>query len=245
MDIGAISNSLFESELFGHVKGTFTDASKDRQGRIEAASGGTLFLDEIGNLNLSQQAKLLSALEKKEIYRLGSNTAVPIDIRLITATNLPMSELNDEKRFRRDLLYRINTVQIELPPLRERKEDIPLLIKFFAKKYGNQYKKSKITFSPEAIKKLVKYAWPGNIRELKHLVARAIIMCNTEIIEAADIWLNLEQSDSISRNYNIEVLEKDAIKKALAENQGNLSKTAKALGLGRTTLYRKMNKYDL
>jgi len=245
LDIGAISNSLFESELFGHLKGTFTDASKDRQGRIEAASGGTLFLDEIGNLNLSQQAKLLSALEKKEIYRLGSNTAVPIDIRLITATNLPMSELNDEKRFRRDLLYRINTVQIELPPLRERKEDIPLLIKFFAKKYGNQYKKSKITFSPEAIKKLVKYAWPGNIRELKHLVARAIIMCNTEIIEAADIWLNLEQSDSISRNYNIEVLEKDAIKKALAENQGNLSKTAKVLGLGRTTLYRKMNKYDL
>lgn len=245
LDIGAVANSLFESELFGHVKGSFTDAQNDRQGRIEAAAGGTLFLDEIGNLNLAQQSKLLSALEKREIYRLGSNTPTPIDIRLISATNLSYHELNDESIFRKDLLYRINTVQIELPPLRERKEDIPLLIKFFTKKYLKQYDKSGIKFSKEAIKKLSKYHWPGNIRELKHLVARAIIMCNDNIIREEDIWLNIEQENSNENTVNIEELEKNAIKKALTENSGNLTKTAKALGLGRTTLYRKMNKYDL
>ena len=245
LDLGTITSTLFESELFGHNKGAFTDAQTDRQGRFEIASGGTLFLDEIGNLNLAQQTKLLSVLEKREIYRVGSNEAIPIDIRLVAATNMPLNELNNENNFRKDLLYRINTVQIELPPLRERKEDIPPLIHFFAKKYSKLYKKSNIKFSSKAIKKLVKYSWPGNIRELKHLVARAIIMCNSNLIEASDIWLNIEQSNSVSKNYNIEALEKDAIKKALAENRGNLSKTAKALGLGRTTLYRKMSKYDL
>ncbi len=245
LDIGAVASSLFESELFGHVKGSFTDAQNDRQGRIEAATGGTLFLDEIGNLSLTQQTKLLSALEKREIYRIGSSTPTPIDIRLISATNTPISELNDESIFRKDLLYRINTVQIELPPLRERKEDIPLLIKFFAKKYLKQYNKLGVKFSKEAIKKLTKYHWPGNIRELKHLVARAIIMCNTDIIQEQDIWLNIEQTSSNENTVNIEELEKKAIKKALNENSGNLTKTAKALGLGRTTLYRKMSKYDL
>ncbi len=245
LDIGAIASSLFESELFGHTKGSFTDAKTDREGRFEAANGGTLFLDEIGNMSLAQQAKLLAALEKREIYRLGSNTPIPIDIRLVSATNAPLIELNDETLFRKDLLYRINTVQINLPPLRERVEDIPLLIKFFTKKYLKQYNKSEIQFSKEAIKKLTKYHWPGNIRELKHLVARAIIMCNSNTIETEDIWLNIEQPNSNSDTLNIEELEKNAIQKALSENKGNLTKTAKTLGLGRTTLYRKMSKYGL
>ncbi len=245
LDIGAIASSLFESELFGHTKGSFTDAQADRQGRFEAANGGTLFLDEIGNMTRAQQAKLLSALEKREIYRLGSNTPIPIDIRLISATNAPLSELNDETLFRKDLLYRINTVELSLPPLRERVEDIPLLIKFFTKKYLKQYNKSEIQFSKEAIKKLAKYHWPGNIRELKHLVARAIIMCNSGTIETDDIWLNIEQPSSNADTLNIGELEKNAIQKALTENKGNLTKTAIALGLGRTTLYRKMSKYGL
>lgn len=245
LDIGAIAPSLFESEMFGHNKGAFTDAQADRQGRFEIASGGTLFLDEIGNLNLAQQTKLLSALEKREIYRVGSNTAIPIDIRLVSATNLSLNELNNEKNFRKDLLYRINTVQIEMPPLRERREDIPLLINFFADKYLTQYNKSNIRFAEDAIQKLTKHPWPGNIRELKHLVARTIIMCNTNLIKASDIWLNVESSNTESSSFNIEVLEKNAIQNALSENKGNLTKTAKALGLGRTTLYRKMSKYDL
>ena len=245
LDLGAISSSLFESELFGHTKGAYTDAKTDREGRFESAKGGTLFLDEIGNMKQSQQTKLLSVLEKREIYRLGSNQAIPIDIRLISATNTPLNELNEESVFRKDLLYRINTVQIDLPPLRERKEDIPLLIGFFTKKYLKQYNKTDIKFSKEALKKLSKYHWPGNIRELKHLVARAIIMCNSNTIEEEDIWLNIEQTKVISDTLNIEILEKNAIQKALAENQGNLTKAAKALGLGRTTLYRKMDKYDL
>ncbi len=244
-DLGAISSSLFESELFGHNKGAYTDAKIDREGRFESAKGGSLFLDEIGNLKQSQQTKILSALEKREIYRLGSNESIPIDVRLISATNTPINELNDESVFRKDLLYRINTVQIDLPPLRERREDIPLLINFFTKKYLKQYNKTAIKFSKEALKKLSKYHWPGNIRELKHLVARAIIMCNTDTIEADDIWLNIEQPQVNSDSLNIEVLEKNAIQKALTESQGNLTKAAKALGLGRTTLYRKMDKYDL
>jgi two-component system, NtrC family, response regulator HydG len=245
LDLGALSPSLFESELFGHTKGAYTDAKQDREGRFESAKGGTLFLDEIGNMKQSQQTKLLSVLEKRVIYRLGSNEAIPIDIRLISATNTPISELNEEYAFRKDLLYRINTVQIDLPPLRERKEDIPLLINFFTKKYLKQYNKTDIKFSKEALKKLSKYHWPGNIRELKHLVARAIIMCNSQIIEEDDIWLNIEQSKLSSDSLNIENLEKNAIIQALSKNQGNLTKAAKALGLGRTTLYRKMDKYDL
>ena len=245
LDVGAISASLFESELFGHSKGAYTDAQAERQGRIEIASGGTLFMDEIGNLSLSQQTKLLSVLEKREVYRVGSNNGIPIDIRLVSATNLPLNELNDENKFRKDLLYRINTVQIEIPPLRERREDIPLLIVFFTKKYLTQYNKSNISFAEDAIQKLTKYHWPGNIRELKHLIARAIIMCNSNLIKASDIWLNVDSTKTESSSFNIEVLEKNAIQNALSENKGNLTKTAKALGLGRTTLYRKMSKYDL
>lgn len=245
VDLGSISESLFESELFGHIKGSFTDAKIDRIGRFEAAADGTLFLDEIGNLNLSLQSKLLAVLENREVVKVGSSNPSPIDIRLVSATNMPLSELNDSTYFRTDLLYRINTVQIELPPLRERKEDIPLLIESFAKKYYNKYQKHKVKISKEAIRKLKQYYWPGNIRELKHLIERAVIMCETNRIEASDFLLNVNKIKQDESSLNIESLEKQAIQKALQKHNGNLSKTAKELGLGRTTLYRKMNKYEL
>lgn len=245
VDLGSISESLFESELFGHIKGSFTDAKTDRIGRFEAAADGTLFLDEIGNLNLSLQSKLLAVLENREVVKVGSSNPSPIDIRLVSATNMPLSELNDSTYFRTDLLYRINTVQIELPPLRDRKEDIPLLIEFFAKKYYNKYQKHKVKISKEAIRKLKQYYWPGNIRELKHLIERAVIMCETNRIEASDFLLNVNKIKQDESSLNIESLEKQAIQKALQKHNGNLSKTAKELGLGRTTLYRKMNKYEL
>lgn len=245
VDLGAITETLFESELFGHTKGSFTDAKSDREGRFEVASGGTIFLDEIGNLSGSLQSKLLSVLENREVTKVGASQANPIDIRLISATNMPISELTDATYFRTDLLYRINTVQIELPALRDRKEDIPLLIDFLAKKYFIKYQKYKIKISQEAIKKLSKYHWPGNIRELKHLIERAVIMCETSTIEASDFLLNIEKPDSIQSSLNIGELEKQAIQHALQKNNGNLSKTAKELGLGRTTLYRKMYKYEL
>lgn len=245
VDLGAITETLFESELFGHTKGSFTDAKSDREGRFEVASGGTIFLDEIGNLSGSLQSKLLSVLENREVTKVGASQANPIDIRLISATNMPISELTDATYFRTDLLYRINTVQIELPALRDRKEDIPLLIDFLAKKYFIKYQKHKIKISQEAIKKLSKYHWPGNIRELKHLIERAVIMCETSTIEASDFLLNIEKPNSIQSSLNIGELEKQAIQHALQKNNGNLSKTAKELGLGRTTLYRKMYKYEL
>lgn len=245
VDLGAITETLFESELFGHTKGSFTDAKSDREGRFEVASGGTIFLDEIGNLSGSLQSKLLSVLENREVTKVGASQANPIDIRLISATNMPISELTDATYFRTDLLYRINTVQIEVPALRDRKDDIPLLIDFFAKKYFIKYQKHKIKISQEAIKKLSKYHWPGNIRELKHLIERAVIMCDTSTIEASDFLLNIEKPNSIQSSLNIGELEKQAIQHALQKNNGNLSKTAKELGLGRTTLYRKMYKYEL
>lgn len=245
VDLGSISESLFESELFGHAKGSFTDAKSDRIGRFEAAIDGTLFLDEIGNLNNTLQAKLLAVLENREVVKVGSSNPIPIDIRLVTATNMPLSELNDPTYFRTDLLYRINTVQIVLPSLRDRKEDIPLLIEFFAKKYYNKYQKHNLKIAKEAIRKLMQYNWPGNIRELKHLIERAVIMCETNRIEASDFILNVNQIIKDESSLNIESLEKQAIQMALQKHNGNLSKTAKELGLGRTTLYRKMNKYEL
>lgn len=245
VDLGSISESLFESELFGHIKGSFTDAKIDRIGRFEAATDGTLFLDEIGNLNGSLQAKLLAVLENREVVKVGSSHPTPIDIRLVSATNMPLSELNDPTYFRTDLLYRINTVQIELPPLRERKEDIPLLIEFFAKKYYSKYQKQNVKISKATIRKLMQYHWPGNIRELKHLIERAVIMCETNRIEASDFLLSVNTIKKDDSSLNIEKLEKQAIQQALQKHNGNLSKTAKELGLGRTTLYRKMNKYEL
>lgn len=246
VDLGALPESLFESELFGYVKGAFTDAGQDKAGRFEVASGGTLFLDEIGNLSPPLQAKLLTALEKKTIYRIGSNKPIPVDIRLICATNMPLYEMLQKQEFRDDLLYRINTVEIKLPPLKERNGDIPVLSKYFLKMYSSKYNKKGIKISKEALRKLKNYSWPGNIRELQHLIERLVIMSEADVINADDIILtNESKTASVQSSLNIEELEKEAIKKAIAKHTGNLSKACKELGLGRTTLYRKMEKYGI
>jgi len=248
VDLGAISDTLFESELFGHVKGAFTDAKKDRPGRLEIASGGTLFLDEIGNLSLPLQAKLLTALEKREVIRVGSNKPHPIDIRLISATNMPIYQMAKEKDFRQDLLYRINTVEINIPPLRDRVEDIEPLAKHFLKKYSQKYNKNIKSLSVAAIKKLEQYYWPGNIRELQHALERAIIMCESKMLQPFDFLLS-EPSSSVGddnfETYNLEDVEASIIKKVLRKHKGNISQAAKELGLTRTSLYRRLEKYDI
>jgi len=246
VDLGSVPESLFESELFGHVKGAFTDAKNNRAGKFEIASGGSLFLDEIGNLPLSMQSKLLSVIQDGEFCRLGANEKIKTDVRLICATNLPYEKLNDEKIFRRDLLYRINTVVIHLPPLRERKDDIPLLADFFIKKYAKKYHKKISKLSKDAVKKLQKYHWAGNIRELEHIIERSIIMTENQEIKVDDILLNINTPKTEdTKKLNLEELEKEAINTALIKTGGNLSETAKILGIGRTTLYRKMEKYGL
>ncbi len=246
VDLGALPESLFEAELFGHTKGAFTDARQEKAGRFEAASGGTLFLDEIANLSFAMQAKLLSALQNRTIYKLGSNKAVKVDVRLISATNMPLHEMISERRFREDLLYRINTVEIRLPPLRERAGDIPLLASHFLKLYAGKYNKAVEGISKEALKRLESYSWPGNIRELQHSIERAVIMTENKKLEAYELLLTTEEkTDTSNGTLNIETLEKEAIKKALFKHTGNLSNAAKELGLGRTTLYRKMEKYDI
>ena len=246
IDLGSVPESLFESELFGHTKGAFTDARHDRPGRFEVASGGTLFLDEIGNLSLPLQAKLLSALETRKIYRIGSNKEIPIDIRLICATNMPLYDMVQGRQFRDDLLYRINTVEVQLPPLRDKSEDVPDLIRYFMNIYAKKYQKEKMTIHTEAFKKLSQYSWPGNIRELQHVVERALIMADGNQLRANDFLLSVEDNVQVSnKSLNIEKLEKSAIKKALLKHSGNLSNAAKELGLGRTTLYRKMKKYGI
>lgn len=246
VDLGALPESLFESELFGYSRGAFTDARQDKAGRFEVASGGTLFLDEIGNLSLQLQAKLLSALEKRTIYRIGSNKPVQIDVRLISATNMPLYEMISENSFREDLLYRVNTVEIHLPPLRERRGDVPLLADYFLKLYSAKYGKKNIGIAKDAIRRLDGYHWPGNIRELQHVIERAVIMTEDDRIGAQNLMLTAEESSPArSGTLNIEELEKEAIRKALKKHNGNLSQAAKELGLGRTTLYRKMEKYGI
>ncbi len=244
VDLGAIPESLFESELFGHVKGAFTDAKEDRAGRFEIADGGTLFLDEIGNLSLPLQSKLLTAIQRKEIIRLGSNKPIPIDIRLICATNMPLKEMIDKNEFRQDLFFRINTVEINVPPLRERLEDINLLVNHFLKIYTKKYNKPETKIHPDAFKKLKKYNWPGNIRELQHIIERTVIMNNSNILNANDFVLNISESTSYNKsNLNLEDIEKQTIERALKKHNFNVSAAAKELGLGRTTMYRKMTKY--
>ena len=246
VDLGAISESLFESELFGHVKGAFTDAKEDRPGRFEIASGGTLFLDEIGNLSLPLQAKLLTALQSRQVTRLGTNKPLPLDIRLISATNLPLHEMVAEGTFRQDLLYRLNTVEIQLPPLREREEDIPLLARHYLALYGRKYGKGDVQLSREALRSLQKYSWPGNIRELQHALERAVILADKPLLQPTDFALSPAPTKSRSReNLNLEALEKVAIQQAIQKHSGNLSKAAEELGFGRSTLYRKLTKYDL
>ena len=246
VDLGSIPESLFESELFGHVKGAFTDAREDRVGRFEVASGGTLFLDEIGNLSPQLQAKLLTVVQSQEIYRVGSNKPIPIDIRLISATNMPLYEMVDEKKFREDLLYRINTVELKIPSLRDRLKDIPLLVDHFIHMYGQKYKKKNFRADPAALKKLTNYDWPGNIRELEHVVERAVILGDNSVLRPADFVLSEARSKKHAlQTINLADLEKKTIGLALSKHNGNLSKAAFELGLGRTTLYRKMKKYGI
>ena len=244
VDLGAIPESLFESELFGHAKGAFTDAKEDRAGRFEIADGGTLFLDEIGNLSLPLQSKLLTAIQRKEIIRVGSNNPISIDIRLICATNMPLKEMIDKNEFRQDLFFRINTVEINVPPLRERLEDLNLLANHFLKIYTKKYNKPETKIHSDAFKKLKKYNWPGNIRELQHIIERTVIMNNSNILNANDFVLNISESTSYNKsNLNLEDVEKQTIERALKKHNFNVSAAAKELGLGRTTMYRKMTKY--
>lgn len=248
VDMGAITDTLFESELFGHTKGAFTDAREDRAGRFEIASGGTLFLDEIGNLPLPLQAKLLTVLQNREVIRLGSNRPRPIDIRLICATNRPIYDMVDKKQFRQDLLYRINTVEIHLPPLRERQDDISLLVDHFLKKYCQKYRVPLKRVNAATIKKFLKYHWPGNVRELQHAIERAVIMTDAMVLNPADIFLpdrEIKEPGIIFDNYNLEEAEKMLIRKAVQKHAGNISKAARELGLTRTSLYRRMEKYGI
>ncbi|MCG3120554.1 MAG: Transcriptional regulatory protein ZraR [bacterium] len=248
VDMGALSETLFESELFGHAKGAFTDAKEERAGRFEAASGGTLFLDEIGNLSLPLQAKLLTALQNKQITRLGSNKPRPIDLRLICATNIPIYEMVKHKEFRQDLLYRINTVEIHLPPLRERVEDIALLVDHFLAANAKKYQKPVKRLSPATLKKLEKYSWPGNVRELQHAVERAVIMSEAPMLQPTDFFFTTPETREdalVFEDYNLEDVEKVVIQKALSKHGGNISHAAKELGLTRAALYRRLEKYGL
>jgi DNA-binding NtrC family response regulator len=248
VDMGAIAETLFESELFGHMRGAFTDAKENRPGRFELADGGTLFLDEIGNLSLAMQAKLLSVLETRKVTRLGSNKPRNIDIRLICATNMPIYDMVAKNDFRQDLLYRINTVEVNLPPLRERQEDIPLLVDRFLAIFSKKYKKDITGISASALKKLQRYHWPGNIRELIHTLERAVILSESKMLQPADFLFPEAGKDVegvVFENYNLEEVEKTVIRKTLKKHDGNISHAAKELGLTRTSLYRRMEKYGL
>jgi DNA-binding NtrC family response regulator len=249
VDVGALTESLFESELFGHKKGAFTDAREDRMGRFEMANGGTLFLDEIGNISLHQQAKLLSVLQNRQISRIGSNEIIPIDIRLICATNVSLPELANENRFRKDLIYRINTVEIMMPPLRKRDDDIILLAHHFAKMYSNKYMKPAPEFDKKAIEKLLSYNYPGNVRELQYTIERAVIMADENVLQAKDMIFSPLEAPSVSNNEPAELklsaIEKNTILKVIEKHNGNITKAAKELGLTRTALYRRLSKYDI
>ncbi|WP_421763171.1 sigma-54-dependent transcriptional regulator [Ekhidna sp.] len=249
VDMGAITESLFESELFGHKKGSFTDAKEDRAGRFEVASGGTLFLDEIGNLSQPLQSKLLTAIQNRKVTRIGSNQEVPVDIRLISATNMPVYEMVNENTFRQDLLYRINTVEIHLPPLRERMEDMEELANHFVKMYAGKYRKNIDGVATSTVGKLQKYPWPGNIRELQHAIERAIIMSDNNQLMPEDFFFLAQKPESNLSlepdSYNLDDMEKTTIQKVVNKYEGNISKAAKELGLTRASLYRRLEKHGL
>ena len=251
VDLGAITTTLFESELFGHKKGAFTDAKDDRTGRFEQANSGTLFLDEIGNLPLALQSKLLAALQNREITRVGANKPVSVDIRLISATNMPIHQMIHENSFRQDLLYRINTIEITLPPLRERLEDIPILANHFIETYSKKYQKDIRKLGDGLIKRMQKYHWPGNIRELQHSIERAVIMTSHSILLQEDLFVHKQlspekQEDLVSLEHlNIEDVEKILIRKALQKHNGHITRAAEELGLTRSSLYRRLERYGL
>ncbi len=246
VDMGAITDTLFESELFGHVKGAFTDAREARPGRFEVADGGTLFLDEIGNLSLPSQAKLLRVLENRKVTRVGSNSPQPFDIRLICATNRNLDTLVAEEKFRQDLLFRINTVAIELPPLRDRVTDIPLLAEHFMSQFITKYNKEITGISDKALEKMQAYEWPGNIRELRHAVERAVILSEGDQLDADDfICSGSSTATNETGASRLEEIEERAIRKILRKHNGNITHAAWELGITRTTLYRRMQKYDI
>ena len=249
VDLGAISETLFESELFGAAKGAYTDAKEDRAGRFEIASGGTLFLDEIGNLGLPLQAKLLTALQSRTITRLGSNQVKPINIRLICATNMPLYEMVQQGRFRQDLLYRINTVEIKLPPLRERREDIELLATYFLDQYARKYHKPHLKLAKDTLRKLHDYHWPGNVRELDHAIERAVIMCDFPEIQPSDFYFsqagNQQVLSAVENPGTLEDLEKTMVQKVLVKHAVNITHAARELGITRTALYRRIEKHGL
>ena len=248
VDLGAISSTLFESELFGHTKGAFTDAKEDREGRFEMANGGTLFLDEIGNIPVFLQSKLLHVIQSGENTRVGSNRALKVDVRLICATNMPLRQMVEEKRFRQDLLYRINTVEIALPPLRERKDDIWLLANHFISDFNKSYHKGISGIHPLAMEKMAEYFWPGNIRELRHAIERAVIMTESDTLQADDFdFKHTPELDNTLKldSYNLEEVEKKVIRKVIGKHGGNISRAARELGLTRTSLYRRIEKYGL
>lgn len=244
VDVGSLSQTLVESELFGHVKGAFTDAREDRTGRFEMASGGTLFLDEIGNLPPGIQPKLLAALQNRQVIKVGANRPVDIDIRLISATNMPLYDMVRENEFRQDLLYRINTVEIKIPPLRERMEDLPLLLGYFVERNKKKYMKNHLVMSGDSINILKNYHWPGNVRELEHATERAVIMCDREELLPEDF---LPGKSTVQHSFienapliNVHEAEKQLIDEAIRKCKGNLTRASKELGMGRTTLYRRL-----
>ncbi|HBS86542.1 MAG: sigma-54-dependent Fis family transcriptional regulator [Bacteroidetes bacterium GWF2_38_335] len=248
VDLGAIPETLFESELFGHEKGAFTDAKNEKPGRFEIANDGTLFLDEIGNLSLPLQSKLLTVLERREVMRVGSTRSKPFDIRLVCATNSNIHDLAGKDQFRQDLLYRINTVEIHLPPLRDRVEDIPLLCDHFLKMFVTKYNKPVKSISAAAAKKLQQYSWPGNIRELQHAIERAIIMTDSGTLQPEDFIMNAmsgKKTDVDIQSHNLDDVEKAIINKVLKKYNGNISHAAKELGLTRTSLYRRLEKHGI
>jgi DNA-binding NtrC family response regulator len=247
IDMGTITETLFESEMFGHTKGAFTDAKEDKTGWIETASGGTLFLDEIGNLSLTMQSKLLAAIQNRVIYKVGSKTSIPFDVRLICATNKNLEEMISKNLFREDLYYRINTIVIEIPPLRDRGEDIVLLAEHFLKEYANKYEKFYLKFSSKTLDKLMKYNWPGNVRELQHTVEKAVILCDSDVLTPDDFIIShlTQQLIHQEKPSTFAEIEKQAVEIALRNNNGNVLKASKELGLARQTMYNKMQKYNL
>jgi two-component system response regulator HydG len=248
VDMSAVPETLFESELFGHVKGAFTDAREDRAGRFEAASGGTLFLDEIGNLSLPLQAKILTALENRRVFRVGSNKPVPIDVRLICATNRPIHQMVVQDHFRQDLLYRINTIEVRLPSLRERREDIPLLVEHFLGAYCRKYGRPLKSVGPAALRKLEDYGWPGNVRELQHAVERSVIMSDADVLQPEDFLFSAVDGsleDGAPAAGKLEDMERLFVDRILSKHGGNVSKAARELGISRAALYRRLEKHGL
>jgi DNA-binding NtrC family response regulator len=246
VNTGALAEGVFESELFGHVKGAFTDARTDRIGRFELADGGTIFLDEIGNVPVRQQAKLLRVLESGEIERLGSSRSRHVDVRVVSATNIDLQAACASGQFREDLLFRLNTVEIHVPPLRDRREDIPTLAAHFLRRYASRYRREINGLDPSAIQAMAQYAWPGNVRELEHTLERAVLMCRGREIQSSDLGLNLHRPQSPNlEELSLEAVEALLIRKALGRFQGNVSQAADALGLSRGALYRRMEKYGL